>query len=520
VSIFFRFFVSMARAGYQAIQDPTPNAAWTYGAFAAVLGLATMCSYTLTQSLYAGATARQGVSTHEATTRALPLYPVAASISQGAAMQDMPDSLAVAAPSIAMKSQVGGPAQLAVGLGCLLSGALALMRLSARRIQCETRQDLEVVLATVTGDKETHSPVKRIPGIKARPAGYRHDVTRGYQLEDVSRPRRNRRHPAIRAAMRETQLSPANFIAPLFIHDEDFDTPIGAMPGCNRLCSASVLREIGECVEQGVNTFVLFPKIPEELKTPDGRQCYDQTDIVMRTLKLIKGAYPDVVVCTDVALDPYNTDGHDGIVDETTGVIMNDITVEQLCKQAVAQARAGADIVAPSDMQDGRIGAIRDALDGEGFTHVGIMSYCAKYASAFYGPFREALDSNPSFGDKSTYQMDPSNRREALREIELDEAEGADILMVKPALPYLDVIMTLRENSALPIAAYQVSGEYSMIKAAAQAGFIDEKKVVLESLLSIKRAGADFILTYFAKDAATWINDPKGWWRKRLSGLP
>lgn len=419
--------------------------------------------------------------------------------------------------------QVGANLQKIVGLGCLLIGVFGLIHHFTRRtsqVVDGSWERAEMAMATFASEKpeDAPGPVKRIEGIKPRPAGYRHDVTRGYQLEEVSRPRRNRRHPAIRSFMRETHMSPANFIMPLFIHDEDYDTPINAMPGCNRLCAASVLREIGECVEQGVNMFILFPKVSDDLKTPDGRQCYDPQDIVMRTLKLIKGAYPDVIVCTDIALDPYNTDGHDGIVDETTGVIMNDITVEQLCKQALAQARAGTDIVAPSDMQDGRVGAIRDALDSEGYTHVGIMSYCAKYASAFYGPFREALDSNPSFGDKATYQMDPANRREALREIELDEAEGADILMVKPAMPYLDIILCLKENSTLPIAAYQVSGEYSMIKAAAQQGFIDEQKVVLESLLSIRRAGADVILTYFAKDAAKWMNDPSGWWQKKMSG--
>jgi len=405
-----------------------------------------------------------------------------------------------------------------LGLGGLVTAAMAVLYRFMNQNKKQVAMDLQPVdwaMATTAGEDVQAGG---IPGIAPRPAGYSHDVTKGYQLEEVSRPRRNRRSPVIRSFMRETSMTPANFIAPFFIHDDDFDEEISAMPGCYRLCAASVMREVAEHVAVGVRTFILFPKIPDELKTPDGRQCYDENDIVMRTIKMIKAAHPDVIICTDVALDPYNSDGHDGIVDMNTGEIINDITVEQLCKQAVQQARAGADIVAPSDMQDGRIGAIRDALDNEGFTGVGIMAYTAKYASAFYGPFRTALDSNPSFGDKSTYQMDPANSREALREIELDEAEGADVLMVKPGLPYLDVIAILKQNSSLPIAAYHVSGEYAMIKAAAAAGYIDEEKVALESLLSMRRAGADVILTYYAKQASMWMAEPEGFWQQKLQG--
>ncbi|VAI78900.1 unnamed protein product [Triticum turgidum subsp. durum] len=290
----------------------------------------------------------------------------------------------------------------------------------------------------------------------------------------AKRPRRNRRSPALRAAFQETTISPANLVLPLFIHEGEEDAPIGAMPGCFRLgWQHGLLDEVYKARDVGVNSFVLFPKVPDALK----------------------------IVYTDVALDPYSSDGHDGIVRED-GVILNDETVYQLCKQAVSQARAGADVVSPSDMMDGRVGAIRSALDAEGFNDVSIMSYTAKYASSFYGPFREALDSNPRFGDKKTYQMNPANYREALLETAADEAEGADILLVKPGLPYLDIIRLLRDNSALPIAAYQVSGEYSMIKAGGALNMIDEEKVMMESLMCLRRAGADVILTYFARQAA------------------
>ncbi|AQK66946.1 Delta-aminolevulinic acid dehydratase 1 chloroplastic [Zea mays] len=298
-------------------------------------------------------------------------------------------------------------------------------------------------------------------------------------LDMAKRPRRNRKSPALRAAFQETSISPANFVLPLFIHEGEEDAPIGAMPGCYRLGWRHGLLD----------------------ESPTGDEAYNDNGLVPRTIRLLKDKFPDIVIYTDVALDPYSSDGHDGIVRED-GVIMNDETVYQLCKQAVSQARAGADVVSPSDMMDGRIGALRSALDAEGFHDVSIMSYTAKYASSFYGPFREALDSNPRFGDKKTYQMNPANYREALIETAADEAEGADILLVKPGLPYLDIIRLLRDHSALPIAAYQVSGEYSMIKAGGALGMVDEQKVMMESLMCLRRAGADVILTYFARHAA------------------
>mmetsp|Transcript_20022 Transcript_20022/g.34420 ORF Transcript_20022/g.34420 Transcript_20022/m.34420 type:complete len:418 (-) Transcript_20022:480-1733(-) len=336
-----------------------------------------------------------------------------------------------------------------------------------------------------------------------RPVGAKPDC----QLDMRRRPRRNRKSPQVRGLYRETSVSPANFILPLFIHDGSDEQPISAMPGCYRLSRAGLLREVQGAINDGVKTVVLFPKVPDELKTSDGRECFNPSGIVPRTVSLLKEKFPELVVVTDIALDPYNSDGHDGIVDHSTGRILNDQTVEVLCQQALCHAEAGADIVSPSDMMDGRVGAIRDALDSCGHIDTSILSYTAKYASAYYGPFRTALDSDPRFGDKSTYQMDPANYREALLEAETDAAEGADMLMVKPAGPYLDVIRLLRDNTSLPIAAYQVSGEYAMIKAACERGWLDERKVVLESLLSIRRAGADMILTYFARQAAQYLNE-------------
>ncbi|HWB73737.1 MAG TPA: porphobilinogen synthase [Nannocystaceae bacterium] len=318
------------------------------------------------------------------------------------------------------------------------------------------------------------------------------------------RPRRNRKSETIRAACRETTFGPQHFIYPLFIHDKADDEPIASMPGCARRAAASVLAEVERARSVGVKMIALFPAIAESLKDPHGRESFNPDGLVPRTVKAIKARWPDVMLVTDVALDPYNSDGHDGIV-ASDGRILNDETVAVLCKQALAQARAGADIVAPSDMMDGRIGAIRDALDGEGFTECSILAYTAKYASGFYGPFREALDSAPKAGDKKTYQMDPANVREALREVALDEAEGADMVMVKPAGPYLDVIAAVRAATSLPVAAYQVSGEYAMLKAASERGWLDERKVVLESLGAIRRAGADLILTYYARQAAEWL---------------
>ncbi|KAJ4783068.1 Delta-aminolevulinic acid dehydratase [Rhynchospora pubera] len=352
----------------------------------------------------------------------------------------------------------------------------------------------ECEAAAVAGNFPAPPPHSKPPGPKGTPLIKPLDLTR--------RPRRNRKSPTLRSAFQETTLSPANFVLPLFIHEGEEDAPIGAMPGCFRLgWRHGLIDEVYKARDVGVNSFVLFPKIPDALKSPTGDESYNDNGLVPRTIRLLKDKFPDIVIYTDVALDPYSSDGHDGIVRED-GVIMNDETIHQLCKQAVSQARAGADVVSPSDMMDGRVGALRAALDAEGFHDVSIMSYTAKYASAFYGPFREALDSNPRFGDKKTYQMNPANYREALIEAQADEAEGADILLVKPGLPYTDVIRLLRDNSALPIAAYQVSGEYSMIKAAGVLKMIDEERVMMESLMCIRRAGADIILSYFARQAA------------------
>jgi porphobilinogen synthase len=328
-------------------------------------------------------------------------------------------------------------------------------------------------------------------------------------LPAMIRPRRNRRTSAIRSMVCETTLNPADFILPLFLHEDAADTPISSMPGVTRWSLDSLVREAGEAHALGIPAVVLFPKIDEALKTPDGAECHNDSGLVPRAIRALKAAHPSLCVITDVALDPYNSDGHDGLVHRDARgelTILNDETVEILCQQALCHARAGADIVAPSDMMDGRVGAIREALDAEGFIGVSILSYTAKYASAFYGPFRGALDSAPKEGDKKTYQMDPGNIREAVRETLLDEAEGADMLMVKPAGIYLDVIAKVRETTTLPVAAYQVSGEYLLIKSAAAAGWLDEKAAALESLTAIKRAGASMILTYYAKQAALWLS--------------
>ena len=322
------------------------------------------------------------------------------------------------------------------------------------------------------------------------------------------RPRRNRRTPAIRSLVRETVLTPADFILPLFLHEDEIDTPIASMPGVTRWSLAGLVKEAGEAHALGVPAVVLFPKIEEKLKTSDAAECANDDGLVPRAIRALKAAHPTLCVITDVALDPYNSDGHDGLVrrDERGELqILNDETVSVLCEQALCHARAGADIVSPSDMMDGRVAALREALDAAGFDRVSILSYSAKYASAFYGPFRGALDSAPKEGDKKTYQMDPGNAREAVREILLDEAEGADMVMVKPAGPYLDIIAKVRESTTLPVAAYQVSGEYLMIESAAAAGWVDGKAIALESLTGIKRAGADMILTYYAKRAAEWL---------------
>ena len=322
------------------------------------------------------------------------------------------------------------------------------------------------------------------------------------------RPRRNRKTPAIRALISENTLSASDFIYPLFIHEGTEDQEIESMPGCKRWSLKGLLVEAGEAYALGVQAVVLFPAISDKLKTPGAEEAWNADGLVPTAVRALKEAHPGLCVITDVALDPYNSNGHDGLVEERGDgslEIVNDQTVLALCQQALCHAEAGADIVSPSDMMDGRVMAIRGELDDAGYQDVSILSYSAKYASAFYGPFRGALDSAPKAGDKKTYQMDPANIREAIREVELDEAEGADMVMVKPAGPYLDVIAKVREKTTLPVAAYQVSGEYLMIEWAAKSGWIDGKAVALESLMGIKRAGANLILTYYAKRAAEWL---------------
>lgn len=355
---------------------------------------------------------------------------------------------------------------------------------------------------------QSHSSAERSRGAaESAAAGPEGD---GELMADLrSRPRRNRKSPVMRAFQRETWISAEHFIYPLFLHDGADDHEIPSMPGCRRWSLDGLRKEVEGALEDGVGAVVLFPAVAEELKTSHGAESHNPEGLIPRTLTQLKKDFPGVTLITDVALDPYSSDGHDGIV-SPDGRILNDETLEVLCLQAVCQARAGADVIAPSDMMDGRVAAIRDALDAEGFTEVSILSYTAKYASAFYGPFRDALDSAPRFGDKKTYQMDPANAREALREAILDEDEGADILMVKPAGPYLDVIRLLREETTLPIAAYQVSGEYAMLKAASAKGWLEERRVALESLLGIRRAGADMILTYYARQAARWLAEERG----------
>ncbi|MBE9238490.1 porphobilinogen synthase [Anabaena aphanizomenioides LEGE 00250] len=324
-------------------------------------------------------------------------------------------------------------------------------------------------------------------------------------LNLVQRPRRLRRTETLRNMVRETILTVDDLIYPMFVMTgEGQKVEIPSMPGCYRYSLDLLLKEIAEVSQLGIGAIALFPVIPEDKKDDTGTESYNPEGLVQTTVKAIKKAVPDIIVITDVALDPFTTHGHDGLVDEN-GVILNDPTVEVLAKMALSQAQAGADFVAPSDMMDGRVGAIRQVLDAEGYINVGILAYSAKYASAYYGPFRDALDSAPKFGDKKTYQMDAGNSKEALKEVELDIAEGADIVMVKPALAYLDIIHQVKINTNLPVAAYNVSGEYAMIKAAAANGWIDEKKVILETLTSMKRAGADLILTYFAKEVALML---------------
>jgi porphobilinogen synthase len=322
------------------------------------------------------------------------------------------------------------------------------------------------------------------------------------------RPRRNRQNEVIRSMVRENFLSPAQLIAPLFvIEGKDQNIPIKSMPGYARFSIDQLVKEAKELYALGVKSVALFPAINDNLKTPDAREAYNSDGLNARAIRAVKEAIPGMMVMGDIALDPYSSDGHDGLVDSKTGEILNDATLEVLARQAICEAKAGVDIIGPSDMMDGRVGYIRNALDNEGFHNTMIMSYTAKYASGYYGPFRDALDSAPKKGDKKTYQMDPANGDEALREAALDEAEGADILMVKPGLPYLDIIYRLKQSFTLPIAAYNVSGEYAMVKAAAQNGWIDHDKVMMENLMCFRRAGADVILTYHAKEAARLLNN-------------
>jgi len=318
-------------------------------------------------------------------------------------------------------------------------------------------------------------------------------------LNIVHRPRRMRQSEAIRSIAAETALSKNDLVFPLFVKDgEGVKEEVPSMPGIFRYSIDTAIQECHELWDLGIKAIDLFgmPKV----KTEDGSEAYNEDGIIQRALRAIKAELPDLCIMTDVALDPFTPFGHDGLVRD--GEILNDETVEVLCKMSVSHARAGADFVSPSDMMDGRIGAIREALDDEGFTKVGILSYAAKYASSFYGPFRDALNSAPQFGDKQTYQMDPANTDEALKEIQLDIEEGADIVMVKPGLAYLDIVRRTKENFTVPIAIYHVSGEYSMVMAAGEKGWIDTNRVMMESLLCMKRAGASIIFTYYAKEAA------------------
>ncbi|MFC3812389.1 porphobilinogen synthase [Lacihabitans lacunae] len=320
------------------------------------------------------------------------------------------------------------------------------------------------------------------------------------------RPRRNRLNAGIRAMVQETSLQIADFIFPMFVMEgQGIKSEIKSMPGIFRYSLDTLLIELKEVQSLGIKSICLFPNYPESKKDKYGSESLLPETLYLRALSEVKSKFPDLVIMTDVALDPYSSDGHDGVVEN--GKIINDETVEILTNMSIAQAKAGADIIGPSDMMDGRVGAIRKGLDRAGFTDVSIMAYTAKYASAFYGPFRDALDSAPKFGDKKTYQMNPANIKEALLEAQLDFEEGADIMMVKPAFSYLDVIKALKDNFNIPISAYNVSGEYAMIKAASQNGWIDGDKAMMEMLLSMKRAGADIILSYFAKEVAVILNE-------------
>lgn len=312
--------------------------------------------------------------------------------------------------------------------------------------------------------------------------------------------------PSIRSLVAETTLTPNDFIVPLFIDEgENIETEIASMPNYFRRSIDLTVKEVKELWSLGIKSVLLFIKCKDELKDNTGKEAWNRDGLMQRSIRAIKDAVPGMYVMTDVALDPYSSYGHDGIVEN--GEIVNDPTVEALVKMSVSHADAGVDMVAPSDMMDGRIGAIREGLEENGFTKVGIMAYSAKYASCFYGPFRDALDSAPGFGDKKTYQMDYSNRTEAIRETLMDIEEGADIVMVKPGLPYLDIVREVKNAVDVPVSVYNISGEYAMIKAAAKMGWINEEKAIIETLTGFKRAGADLIATYFAKDAARLLGE-------------
>jgi len=318
------------------------------------------------------------------------------------------------------------------------------------------------------------------------------------------RPRILRSSQAIRSLVAETVLTPNDFIVPLFIEEgENIQTEIASMPNYFRRSLDLTVREVKELWSMGIKSVLLFIKCKDDLKDNTGKEAWNKNGLMQRSIKAIKDAVPEIYVMTDVALDPYSSYGHDGIVEN--GEIVNDPTVEALVKMSISHAEAGVDMVAPSDMMDGRIGAIREGLEKAGYTKTGIMAYSAKYASCFYGPFRDALDSAPGFGDKKTYQMNFANRIEAVKEAQMDVEEGADIVMVKPGLPYLDIVREVKNSVDVPVSVYNISGEYAMIKAAAKMGWLDENKAIIETLTSIKRAGADLIATYFAKDAVKLI---------------
>jgi len=320
----------------------------------------------------------------------------------------------------------------------------------------------------------------------------------------IVRPRRLRKTAALRSFVRETELLPRDFVYPLFaINGKNVKKPIASMPGVYQLSVDNIVREGEECLRLGIPAVILFG-IPAS-KDEKGTSAFDPAEAVQQAVSALKRQFPELLVITDVCLCEYTSHGHCGLI--TAGEVENDLTLNLLAQTALSHARAGADIVAPSDMMDGRVAAIRSALDEHGFVQTPIMSYAVKYASAFYGPFRDAAGSVPQFGDRRSYQMDPANCREALKEVAQDLAEGADMLMVKPALAYLDIIRAVKAATNLPLAAYNVSGEYAMVKAAAEKGWLDEKRVALEMLLSMKRAGADMILTYFAKEAAVWLKE-------------